>query len=405
MPVTRALRSDEHTAETVLLFSYSAGMFLWWNHGRRASVSTKPRPQQRSQDSDLSSAARPPSHIPLPPPVSAERESEHFPSNTHPSRSSQQKPDSAGGEEQVESTAGVAQIIKTHVAAQRWMHHRIWAALAQKQWPLFESLLSSYWSVEFRLRAIHSFVRPLKQGVVDCTSVRMSCRKCGLKYDEVTYTLKLHGYILCHRQKPEKAFLVIEEMKAAGMHPAIIRLNEAVLTRLLSARGRIHNAGRRMSGFEGATWVYVCGVSPVHLSAPQNLGIVISQMELQDIFCGLPADAYQNLCKLAFHSAIKVQRQRRMRLRERLLATPPQKLFAMTYRDVLALLDEQERALCFPDDALSLIAAGDATNASALKANAGFLELCNQALGFEDPSDPAGLLEGAQPNSLIADLP
>lgn len=30
-------------------------------------------------------------------------------------------------------------------------------------------------------------------------------RRCGLNYDEVAYTLKLHGYMLCHRQKPEKA--------------------------------------------------------------------------------------------------------------------------------------------------------------------------------------------------------
>ncbi|KAL8450689.1 hypothetical protein Emed_002327 [Eimeria media] len=168
--------------------------------------------------------------------------------------------------------------------------------------------------------------------------MKARARKCGLKYDEVTYTLKLHGYILCHRQKPEK-------------------------------------------------------------------GIVISQMELQDIFCALPPDAYQNLCKLAFHAAIKVQRQRRMRLRERLLATPPQELFAMTYRDVLAMLDEQEQALCFPDDALSLIDVGEATSAPALEQNAGFLELYNEALGFEDTRDRAGLLEGSQANALMGDFP
>lgn len=32
---------------------------------------------------------------------------------------------------------------------------------------------------------------------------------------------------------------------------------------------------------------------------------MVSQMELQDIFCALPADAYQNLCKFAMHAAVK----------------------------------------------------------------------------------------------------
>ena len=35
-------------------------------------------------------------------------------------------------------------------------------------------------------------------------------RRCGLNYDETTYTLKLHGYVLNHREKPEKASKKVE---------------------------------------------------------------------------------------------------------------------------------------------------------------------------------------------------
>ncbi|KAL8424275.1 hypothetical protein Efla_002893 [Eimeria flavescens] len=290
------------------------------------SLHVFPSPFHRqSQDPDPFGTARPPAHIPLPAPISNKQAAPEFSWDASIRQGGSR---SIGGEDLVNSTEGLAQVIKTHVAAQRWLHHRMWAALTRKQWPLFERLLSTYW-------------------------------QCGLNYDEVTYTLKLHGYILCHRQKPEKAFLVLDEMKVAGMHPAIIRLNE---------------------------------------------GLVISQMELQDIFCALPADAYQNLSKLAFHAAIKLQRQRRIRVRERLLATPLKKLFAMTYRDVLELLNEQERALCFPDEALTVIAAEDKSDALALQGPACFLKSVSEALGVEGPNDSAELLESAQVDEAEDDL-
>uniref|UniRef100_A0A0G4F3N1 Uncharacterized protein n=1 Tax=Chromera velia CCMP2878 TaxID=1169474 RepID=A0A0G4F3N1_9ALVE len=54
-------------------------------------------------------------------------------------------------------------------------------------------------------------------------------RAHGLPYDEVTYTLKLQGSILSHRHATENAYLVLEEMKQAGMHPVVVRMNEGFL--------------------------------------------------------------------------------------------------------------------------------------------------------------------------------
>ena len=41
----------------------------------------------------------------------------------------------------------------------------------------------------------------------------------AIPYDEVAYTLLLHGYLLSHRHQSENAFLVLEEMKQAEIHP------------------------------------------------------------------------------------------------------------------------------------------------------------------------------------------
>eukprot|EP00922_Rhytidocystis_sp_ex-Travisia-forbesii_P066169 GHVS01098241.1.p1 GENE.GHVS01098241.1~~GHVS01098241.1.p1 ORF type:complete len:283 (-),score=32.01 GHVS01098241.1:500-1348(-) len=80
-------------------------------------------------------------------------------------------------------------------ALKKTFHHLIWKALYTCNWDKWEQLFTRF-------------------------------RSLGLPYDEVSYTLKLHGYVLSHRHKSEKAYLVIEEMKKAQMHPAVIRLNE-----------------------------------------------------------------------------------------------------------------------------------------------------------------------------------
>ena len=103
---------------------------------------------RRSQGPDpFDSATRPPAHIPLPPPMPCEQEPRQLQlaaaCDSDISRDWERiREQCTGG---VGSTAGLAKVIKTHVAAQRWMQHRIWGCLTRKQWPLFERLLSNYW--------------------------------------------------------------------------------------------------------------------------------------------------------------------------------------------------------------------------------------------------------------------
>ena len=42
-------------------------------------------------------------------------------------------------------STSVLKTIKTHLAAQRVMHHKMWGALTKREWPLFSQLLSNYW--------------------------------------------------------------------------------------------------------------------------------------------------------------------------------------------------------------------------------------------------------------------
>merc|ERR1719343_1775104 len=54
-------------------------------------------------------------------------------------------------------------------------------------------------------------------------------RERAIPYDEVTYTLLMHGYLLSHRHSGENAYHVLEEMRRAEMHPALVRLNQRLL--------------------------------------------------------------------------------------------------------------------------------------------------------------------------------
>ena len=65
-------------------------------------------------------------------------------------------------------------------------------------------------------------------------------------------------------------------------------------------------------------------------------------------------------------------------------------------QDVVALLDAQERALCFPDEALAAVATDSWSDRPSLEANAAFLRAVNEALGLEGSCVSANLLEGAE---------
>eukprot|EP00435_Cladocopium_sp_Y103_P037132 s17_g9.t1 len=93
----------------------------------------------------------------------------------------------------------------------------------------------------------------------------------AIPYDETTYTLLLHGYVLSHRHQSENAYLVLEEMKKAETHPALVRLNERMLN---------------------------------------------SAFELQELGLRGEASLWQNVARLCFHSSVRFQKKRQKRLKK-----------------------------------------------------------------------------------------
>ena len=118
-------------------------------------------------------------------------------------------------------------------------------------------------------------------------------KSLGISFDEVTYTLLCHGYILSHRHPSSAALLVIGEMRAADMHPSIVRLNERL----------IH-----------------------------------SQLELTDFGIRCRSHSWQNFTRLAFMSAARLRRTRQARVALKLKALDMDELFAMNKVDVLDLI-------------------------------------------------------------------
>eukprot|EP00438_Fugacium_kawagutii_P029100 Skav229063 [mRNA] locus=scaffold2611:240685:241293:+ [translate_table: standard] len=100
----------------------------------------------------------------------------------------------------------------------------------------------------------------------------------AIPYDETAYTLLLHGYVLSHRHQSENAYMILEEMRKAETHPALLRLNERMLN---------------------------------------------SAFELQELGLRPEASLWQNVVRLCFHSSVRFQKKRKKRLRNELLALEP----------------------------------------------------------------------------------
>ncbi|CAA9990223.1 conserved Plasmodium protein, unknown function [Plasmodium knowlesi strain H] len=123
----------------------------------------------------------------------------------------------------------------------------------------------------------------------------------GHKYDEVIYSILVHSYVLNHKKKNENAYLVIEEMKRSYMHPAIIKFNERMIN---------------------------------------------SFLELEMIFCEPSKSLWINICRLAWETSIKLNRERKRKLKEKLKLMPPQDVLTLTKEDLkLMLMKEYEDAL------------------------------------------------------------
>ncbi|EPR58971.1 hypothetical protein TGGT1_253320 [Toxoplasma gondii GT1] len=247
-----------------------------------------PKPFRRNtQHADSVELARPPPHLPtpnalisphrlgLPPSASSSADSRSVPADEFdaavPAKGETgQRQDVvvSEGDTRGKIEAVYKRVLKMH-NTRRWFHHQIWTAMTQRNWTFVDALFTQF-------------------------------LQCGFYYDEVTYTLKLFYFLLSHRTPSENAMLVLEEMKVAKMHPAIVRMNE---------------------------------------------GLLLSYFELGEIFCLPPAAVCQNLCRVTWQAAVKLQRQRKHRLKRYLEALPPNVLLGLTQTDVAKLLSKNEEEL------------------------------------------------------------
>lgn len=116
-------------------------------------------------------------------------------------------------------------------------------------------------------------------------------RQHGIAYDEITYTFLIHGYLLSHRHRSENALLVLEEMRHAGIHPALIKLNES---------------------------------------------LVNSYFELLELKCRPNPSSWQNVCRLCWQTAKRYQKKRVKRLKAELDALPANDVLRITQEDIQA---------------------------------------------------------------------
>lgn len=143
------------------------------------------------------------------------------------------------------------------------MYHKIWRSLTSQNFSRFDKLF---------LELTNSYV-PM---------------------DEVFYTLKLWGYVVSHRHISENAYLVLDEMKQADMHPVVVRMNQRMLE---------------------------------------------SYMEMKNISAVGHRHMWQNICKLCWQSSLSLMRKRRKAHLRRLRATHPNEAIAiLSSRDGMRLL-------------------------------------------------------------------
>lgn len=122
-------------------------------------------------------------------------------------------------------------------------------------------------------------------------------RERAIPYDETTYSLLLHGYLLSHRHAAENAYMVLEEMRQAETHPALLRLNQRLLD----------------SAFE----LRALGVQP-------------------------PDTMWLNVVKLCYHSSARFQKKRRKRLQRELEALEPDEVLQLESKDAVQWLRDHD---------------------------------------------------------------
>ncbi|EDO06658.2 hypothetical protein BBOV_II007080 [Babesia bovis T2Bo] len=157
-------------------------------------------------------------------------------------------------------------------------YHRLWYALTARKWDEFERLQR-----EMKIRNIN--------------------------HDEVTYTLKAHQCILNPHVSSMSSYMVIEEMKRALVHPAVIRMNEQLIN---------------------------------------------SYFELEELKCQPPAPLWQNFAKATWQTSLRLNRQRIQKLKQRLQQMDPEDVLKLGQEDMAELAHDE-----FLQDAFSATLAMD----------------------------------------------
>ena len=166
-----------------------------------------------------------------------------------------------------EASVSSASLVDDIADLRKRLDWRLWNAIAQKDWNRWQSTVELYKSHE-------------------------------LPFDEVSYTLLLHGHLLSHHHPASVGLVVLESMKKDNMHPAIVKLNESLVT---------------------------------------------SYFELVDIGIRSSANGWQNLTRLVWMSAARLRKKRMQRVRQHLASLPTKEVLALTARDVQSLIDAEHK--------------------------------------------------------------
>eukprot|EP00928_Gymnodinium_smaydae_P010016 TRINITY_DN13760_c1_g3_i1.p1 TRINITY_DN13760_c1_g3~~TRINITY_DN13760_c1_g3_i1.p1 ORF type:complete len:331 (+),score=63.05 TRINITY_DN13760_c1_g3_i1:63-1055(+) len=159
-------------------------------------------------------------------------------------------------------------------AARMDLQRRIWRAMKAGDWGLWERL---FWELRDR----------------------------RIPHDEATYAMLIHGYLLSHRHSAENAFVVLEEMRQAEVHPALVRLQE----RLVRTAFDLKELDARP---DGLLWLH--------------------------------------LVRMSWYCARRFQKKRQRRLRNELSALAPDEVLALQPNNAVQWLQNHDRLELPPSD-------------------------------------------------------
>eukprot|EP00929_Paragymnodinium_shiwhaense_P120770 TRINITY_DN92819_c0_g1_i1.p1 TRINITY_DN92819_c0_g1~~TRINITY_DN92819_c0_g1_i1.p1 ORF type:complete len:292 (+),score=42.62 TRINITY_DN92819_c0_g1_i1:60-878(+) len=159
-------------------------------------------------------------------------------------------------------------------AARLRIHRRMWAAIYNFDWGEWERCV---WELRDR----------------------------SIPYDEVTYVLLIHGYLVSHRHSSENAFTVLEEMRQAEVHPALVRMQERFI----------------------------------------NMAF-----DLQELGCRPMATLWLAYLRTSYHCSVRFQKKRQKRLRAELESLEPDEALALGPGDVKRWISRHDQLALPPPE-------------------------------------------------------